>query len=238
MRDSFVADIGDFGKFGLLRGLFGTPGDLDPGLPVNLGVVWYYNIDPAGPDGNRIDYLNVSGSNARRFMPCDQGLYMELRRLVGNSLAANDQRNIQQIQDLNILRNAEYHGVPLPFPHNQQERNNWSLAATTAMQNQHRNVIFLDPDNGLRVNNNSSEHASVGEIAGFYAASDILIVYQHLRQGQTAADLIDENIQLLNANIQPAPVIRALRWHRVTGRIYFILAHPGQVEILNFLMVK
>ena len=38
MQDRFVGDIGDFGKYGLLRALTGTYPEAEPRL--SLGVVW------------------------------------------------------------------------------------------------------------------------------------------------------------------------------------------------------
>ena len=39
MQDRFVGDIGDFGKYGLLRTLAGIEPKAEPGY--RLGVVWY-----------------------------------------------------------------------------------------------------------------------------------------------------------------------------------------------------
>ena len=43
MQDQYVGDIGDFGKYGLLRHLFGRPegADAAPEDALRLGVVWY-----------------------------------------------------------------------------------------------------------------------------------------------------------------------------------------------------
>ena len=47
MQDRYVGDVGDFGKYGLLRALCG--GDL------TLGVVWYlYPDEEANNDGDDI----------------------------------------------------------------------------------------------------------------------------------------------------------------------------------------
>lgn len=43
MQDKFVADIGDFGKYGLLRTLAGIEPKARPGY--RLGVVWYFGDD-------------------------------------------------------------------------------------------------------------------------------------------------------------------------------------------------
>ena len=51
MKNSYVGDIGDFGKYGLLRHLCGVTGKGTDGDPLRLGVVWYLN------EGQGTDYL-------------------------------------------------------------------------------------------------------------------------------------------------------------------------------------
>ena len=48
MQDQYVGDIGDFGKYGLLRHLTGMRGDAAPEDALRLGVVWYLF-----PDGGK-----------------------------------------------------------------------------------------------------------------------------------------------------------------------------------------
>ncbi|MGH9580844.1 MAG: hypothetical protein ACRD2R_07620, partial [Terriglobales bacterium] len=50
MRDSFVGDIGDYGKYGLLRAL--AREDL------RLAVVWYKNGEPTSSHGRLTQYLD------------------------------------------------------------------------------------------------------------------------------------------------------------------------------------
>ena len=44
MRDEWVGDIGDLGKYGLLRIHTGYP-DAPEGARLKLGAVWHYNRD-------------------------------------------------------------------------------------------------------------------------------------------------------------------------------------------------
>ena len=71
MQDRFVGDIGDFGKYGLLRALTGIYPEAKPSL--SLGVVWYLNVkepDSRG-DGQRLRYLD----NPDHFRDCDPELF-------------------------------------------------------------------------------------------------------------------------------------------------------------------
>ena len=41
MQNKYVGDIGDFGKYGLLREIFGRPEEPGTGCGLTLGVAWY-----------------------------------------------------------------------------------------------------------------------------------------------------------------------------------------------------
>lgn len=74
MQDRYAFDVGDFGKFGLLRHLIG-----DDEL-FSLGVIWYATrLGSHGNDGKHVGYLDLSGSlvssRSERYRRCDPGLY-------------------------------------------------------------------------------------------------------------------------------------------------------------------
>ena len=71
VQHHFVGDVGDFGKYGLLRALTGTWPVAEPRL--SLGVVWYLPADATGSaaDGQKLSYL----SQPNRFRSCDPRLY-------------------------------------------------------------------------------------------------------------------------------------------------------------------
>ena len=47
MQNQYVGDIGDFGKYGLLREIFGRPEVPESGCGLRLGVAWYLSPDGA-----------------------------------------------------------------------------------------------------------------------------------------------------------------------------------------------
>jgi len=67
MQNRYVGDIGDFGKYHLLK-ILSQGNGLDNGGNLVLGVVWYLvpNENHNG-DGKHIRYLQKSGSNSIRF---------------------------------------------------------------------------------------------------------------------------------------------------------------------------
>lgn len=75
MQDRYAGDVGDFGKFGLLRHLCGkTAQDKHPQL--KPGVIWYRVPDENhNGDGRHISYLTRSPQNDRCFRTCDEAVY-------------------------------------------------------------------------------------------------------------------------------------------------------------------
>ena len=79
MQNQYVGDIGDFGKYGLLRALAGDP--------LRLGVVWYLfpyepPKEPGKGDGKFIDYLCHPTAKERKLIECDPFLYDKLHKIV------------------------------------------------------------------------------------------------------------------------------------------------------------
>ena len=81
VQDRYVGDVGDFGKYGLLKALCGAD--------LSLGVVWYlYPDEEDNGDGGHVGYLRPTPQNLRRFRDCDPDLYDDLGELVGNGSGA------------------------------------------------------------------------------------------------------------------------------------------------------
>ena len=74
MQNRYVGDVGDFGKYGLLRALCRPSGAEN--RPLRLGVVWYLTTDEThNNDGRHIGYLEPTPKNLRDFRACDPDLY-------------------------------------------------------------------------------------------------------------------------------------------------------------------
>ena len=230
MRHSFIGDIGDFSNNGLLRAICGKPESPVPGL--RLGVVWYLNDDPNGPDGNRIDYINASDSNNKSYPKCDPELYKKLQQLVGESIMNGEKRNIHQIETGNVLpANTQYYSKSI----RNTERGEWLDNALKEIEN--ADILFLNPDNGIASKNQqkSPAHATMAEIKRFFDAGKSLIIYQHLGQGTGPAEkLIDTTVADLRQELQLGDTqkVWVFRWHRISSRLYFVVAHTQEHSVL------
>ena len=224
MRNNYVGDIGDFANNGLLRYLCGVTGPTG-GNPLRLGVIWYLNNSPDAA-GNETGYLNVSDYNECLYRECDPVLYDKLRTLVGKSLLKGLPRTIQDIEKGNILpANTLYYPVVL----NDSPRDEWLNNALKKISK--ADLLFINPDTGIaskaQERNIKPTHVTVGELARFFEEGKSLIIYQHTGQGRgTVRKRIESNSERLKCELKLSSPPLALWWHRVSGRVYFIVAQP------------
>ena len=227
MQDKFALDIGDFGKYGLLRWLCGVTSDE---RRVRLGVVWYY-VSAQGqlPSlGNTFKYLSTPGQHEQRLIQCDRELYGILQNLINSG-----QRSVKAIQSSGALPDGTvYYLDPVNAP---LARDGWFTRAMDAMRD--RELVFLDPDNGLAVTPNV-EHATHGEVAQLWEIGKSLVVYQHFSRDGTH----EEQIQRHAANLQrtlnldgPNGEIIALRFNRLPPRVFFIIPNPANDKVARLL---
>src|ERR1700719_2248258 len=90
MQNRYVGDVGDYGKYALLRSLCGT----DRTRPVRLGVAWcLFPDEMLGNDGKHISYLKDL-----KFAELDADLHAALAAIV-----SADQRNVSAIGEYGCL---------------------------------------------------------------------------------------------------------------------------------------
>ncbi len=210
MQNRYVGDIGDFGKYGMLRFIFGCSN-------LKLGVNWYLTPDEKGNnDGKFIDYL--LNKNKKRFHGCDNDLYDQLRGIV---LSSN--RKISNIQRLKILHNAKFYTDQiLPESKNGFNRSNWFKESCEYLKN--CDVFFLDPDNGIETKSCTRKklpkYVLIDEIEKYYKYGKSLIIYQHLdmKPNEERLKRYKEIKSLLFAER-----IFYLRYHRQSARDYIFI---------------
>ena len=151
MQDRFVGDIGDFGKYGLLRALAGICPRAEPLL--HLGVAWYIPDDgtvkstPSG-HGQKIEYL-FNPVLRDHYRSCDKQLFDQLKRIVCC------QRHIRAVEDSGLLGSSAhneviFHSKPMPMAavgQRRDERKAWFSGVREKIG--HARLVFLDPDTGL-----------------------------------------------------------------------------------------
>lgn len=215
MQDRYVGDIGDYGKFGLLRCLLGT------GL--SMGVNWYRVPDADNNnDGMHIDYLRKD-----QFGECDRQLWQSLKGIVESG-----QRKITSIEQSGLL-NAAYFGEPLdnaglPEPRRSAFRQEWHERALSALAG--IELVFLDPDTGLMVPSSerqprANKYVEPQEIADYYAQGSSVVYYQH-KARLSDSFYAEQHRALLESGMFPGAAGLGVKFTTTSLRYYFFALRP------------
>ena len=170
MQDRFVGDIGDFGKYGLLRTLAGIEPKAEPGY--RLGVVWYLRPEV------KLRYLRKP-----EFHSYDEDLCGVLLDIIDGQT-----RMVQEVEGREILgEDAVFFTGHVP---NRSKRDEWLCRALQEMSD--TKIVLLDPDNGLdpcemdERKQLSTKHAYLNEVRPFVQRGQRVVVYQSYRRRKGA----------------------------------------------------
>jgi hypothetical protein len=210
MQDRFAGDIGDFGKYGLLRALARPP--------LSLGILWY--LTPDGESGgDRRKYLK----DPARFRPCDPSLFDALTAFHGG------ERRVSRILLYPILPSGTL-SVQDPVPA-APLREGWFSTALSITRP--CDLVFLDPDNGIaprsipRSRSASGHYVYPEEIEAFHSREQSVLIYHHLSRREPVAHQIQKRLlQLGRTSI-------AFRFHRGGSRAFFLLPSSVHQDLLE-----
>ena len=229
-----MGDIGDYGKFGLLRFLSGA-GDY------NLGVNWYLTPDDGSSDGKYIDYLD---EDSRKYP--DKELHEALKRILSpeNLLA----RNVLAIEKAKILNNAEFYNKELifgldsyDFRRRLDERTSWHEAGLEKLKE--CNLIFLDPDNGLEIKSSSptskkgTKFVTFREAIDYYEQGKDVVIYQH-RCRMSEAKHIEKYLKFTEMTDIKSEQILVVTSTKVGLRDYVLLIHKNRLKKVSEAIAK
>lgn len=240
MQERYMGDIGDFGKYGLLRALTG-PADEDG--PLRLGVVWYLAPPERNRDGEQRDYLRSGHRTGEMLRSCDPGLFL---RMMG--MEAPQNRLVSEIRNLEILpEDTEFHEELLD-PRSlkrrkgeritqvrEQEREAWNRRAMERTRD--CQVVFLDPDNGLEPGNvgpgtlRARKYAFYGEVQAYLERGQSVIVYHHLNRAARAATQIHQRQLDIFSRMRRRAL--AMRYHRGSPRAFILVPQAEHRVVLT-----
>jgi hypothetical protein len=113
-----------------------------------------------------------------------------------------------------------------------EQRQTWINAAVNEMRG--RDLVFLDPDNGLapvgysKSKKNSAKYAWVDEINQFSANGSSVILYQHLPRMSVQACF-----EAVASRLRPrAEMVWAIRFRGFGVRLYFVIANEEHRSLL------
>ena len=151
MQDSYVGDIGDLAKLGLLRAL--------SAYKKQLGVAWYLYPHEEGPDGQHIEYI----AQPQYWRAIDPGLFDGLQGIINQWQNYAGERAVMDPPYLGLLPGGVFAGEPLcyhPRHDDEPDRATWRQGwfGRVTQQLQGCDIVFADPDNGLCPNDTFNDN--------------------------------------------------------------------------------
>ena len=241
MQDRYVGDVGDFGKYGLLRALCCAD---EHGVALRLGVHWH-RVDGGPPssrgDGSHTQYLDRPSRQERLLRECDRDLLARMRQLVRGT------RTIDAVETSGALpAGTLYFGrapdfARAPRAERPSQRSRWRDAGLRALED--ADIVFQDPDNGLEVPSSrpltrpGTKHAYYDDLRAYWQRGQSLVVYHHVGrtwrgQQATAEEQVAHRVTELRRELPGAEPL-ALRFRRRSARVYFVVpapAHDGRLR--------
>ena len=240
MQNRYVGDVGDFGKFGLLRLLCGP----DEHPPLRLGVAWYlYPDEDHNEDGKHVTYLNGRDGS---FRICDTELYDGFRSLLLDEMGImiSSRRSVQTLEISGLLPlTTLFHNQPLAYPKELSTLGRLSLRrewfASLLTETAAADLVFMDPDNGIEcasvsiTSSKGPKYVYQEDIQAFIARGQSLVIYHHLNRSCPHPQQVENKLQELSALTPEGYEAFAVTFNRGTSRAYFVLAAPPHADALR-----
>ena len=225
MKDQYVADVGDLGKYGLLRALTGMFPVATPRL--RLGVVWYLTPSDGSPDGRHRSYL--APANAKRFRACDPDLHDAL------SSISESERSVAAVERSGVLPPDTLYNHEVVPP--RAARRVWANVAFEAVAG--CDLVFVDPDNGLvpksvgPLSTRAPKFVFLAELQRGLRADQSIIAYHHLGRNGTAAQQAQRHLTALSEAFPDHAEPWALRFRCGTSRFYLVVPAVQHEAVLR-----
>lgn len=214
MQNRFTGDIGDFGKYGMLRYITKSG--------YRLGVNWYLTDDGRDSAGNLYDYLT---ENNPGYLHCDEELFNELHRIV----YIHKERCVQRVEESRLLpANTIFYSCLLKA--DKKYRDKWFEESLKNLSE--CPVLFLDPDNnillnatGARYDIEGSKYTFPSEIEAYYKRGQSIIVYNHSNR-QPEFEFFKRFDFVKTISVFDGARVFALRFNRQQVRYYLFVLRP------------
>ena len=239
MQNRYVGDIGDFGKYGLLRHLSGVRGSEKPDERLSLSIIWYLHPDEShNSDGKHISYLSAKSENHRALRDCDPALYATLQMLIHGK-----ERHVARIRQSGILADdTAYYERSLFYArsasrsYREAVRKSWLQGALEASSG--AELVFVDPDNGISetvdpLRKNGPKFVFMEDLRHFIDRDKSLVIYHHLGRRGKAVEQIQTVLERLRSRLNLFHPPWALRFRRGSARAYFVIPQDSHRATLE-----
>lgn len=223
MKNQYVGDIGDYGKYGMLR-YFARAG-------IKVGVNWYLCPNDEKNDGNHTEYLSDD-----RMRVYDEDAYDVLK-----SLAFRDDKTVQMVEKSGILDGMLFYNRVLDldsarWSERTEKRDAWHRDALDALKG--ADLVFADPDNSLTTKKKPSQKGSEkfilpNEVSDYYKRGQEVVYYHH-RSRKNDEGWMQEKTQM--REFLPDARIMAVAFKRWSRRVYIFVVHEEKADFYKNLI--
>ena len=218
MQNRYTGDIGDFGKFLLLKHLF--PNE-------KITTIWYlYPDESHNTDGSH----TVEEGNAPLYRHCHT-IDPQMAELF-NTIHSRPKRHAGLFEELGILDNGSYFGEGI-IGEGGDYRNRWSKRAMAFIQECGSSVICLDPDNGIEPSTmaklsplKQGKYAILEEIDAFFTLDRVehVVIYQHFNRLKKHDAQMAEAKKRFESLYEGRAAVTLIRHNPVQARYYIVLS--------------
>ena len=213
MKNQYVGDIGDYGKYGLLRFL--------ASYGIKIGVNWFLTENDGSIDGKFTTYLKN---------PADRVYDPELFDALQN-IADHPDKTVKMIKQAGIIPDAEFFGEMLKSSSLKADAREWNRRLwfnNSTLMLGNAELIFADPDNGIsyrkKAKTKDSEKFILPEdVAEYYNSGRNVVYYCH--KGRRKQEAWEQAKAEIRNHIRDAQIL-AVTFHRGTQRSYIFVLHP------------
>ena len=213
MKNQYVGDIGDYGKYGLLRFL--------ASYGIKIGVNWFLTENDGSTDGKFTTYLKN---------PADRVYDPELFDALQN-IADHPDKTVKMIKQAGIIPDAEFFGEMLKSSSLKADAREWNRRLwfnNSTLMLGNAELIFADPDNGISYRKtartkDSEKFILPEDVAEYYNSGRNVVYYCH--KGRRKQEAWEQAKAEIRNHIRDAQIL-AVTFHTGTQRSYIFVLHP------------
>lgn len=227
MKYQYFGDVGDYGKYGLLR-FIAKRG-------VTIAVNWYLTPDDQSNDGNIRGYL--ANERNRIF---DPELFDVLRET-----SVYKEKSVSRFAKREMIPGAVYFDnfvqpmftdSSLSVAEKRLARERWHQQALARCFG--KELVFMDPDNGLRVGSptarkDAPKFVYASEVYSYYNRGQNVVYYCH-KGRRTEAQW--ERAKRIMLEFCPDAAMLGITYHRGTQCSYIFILHPEMKDFYSELL--
>ena len=217
MKDQYVGDIGDFGKYGLLRYLNGRS--------LRIGVNWYLTPRDGRTDGNHTEYLEDL-----RMRDYDASLYDAMKEI-----AYREDKSVSLVERSGVLEGMRFYSAmmdldSLDWRERAEVRERWHQGALSTLKE--ADLIFADPDNGLSTTQKPTKKGAQKfilpeEIVDYFRRGQQVFYYHH-RPRKDYDGWMEDKSQI--RRFLPDARLLAVSFNRWSCRTYIFVIHEDRYD--------